>query len=190
MPILIVDDERKARRIYRTALAHLGYDLYEANSGPTALEKFQERKYDAAVLDLEMPGMDGFDLLETMQKRGVTTPAVLVMEDGDVPNRVRAMELGVIDFLPKVPAPDRLREMVSDVLIRHIPAPRIPDVRDCEYYLRFAKRSINLRDFRGAKEYLIKALDLDPNSIQAIHLVGVMLEMREEHQNGIRYSRL
>jgi len=185
MPILIVDDERKARRMYRGALSHLGYDLYEANSGPAALEKCEERKYDAAILDLEMPGMDGFDLLESMQQRGITTPAVFVMEDGDVPNRVRAMELGAIDFLHKLPAPEQLRDAVNDILIRHIPDLPVPDVRDCNYYLRSAKRSINLRDFPSAKKHLIKALDIDPESIQAIHLVGVMLEMREEHTNGI-----
>lgn len=185
MPILIVDDERKARRNYRAALADLGYDLYEANSGLAALEKCEERKYDVAVLDLEMPGMDGFDLLDTMHQRGMTTPSVIVMEDEDVPNRVRAMELGAIDFLPKRPDPRQLRDVVSDILLRHIPDCRAPDVLDCPYYLSLAKRSINLRDFKSAKAHLIKALDVDPNSIQAIHLVGVMLEIREEHENGI-----
>jgi FixJ family two-component response regulator len=132
-----------------------------------------------------MPGMDGFDLLESMQQRGITTPAVFVMEDGDVPNRVRAMELGAIDFLPKQPAPEQLRDAVNDILIRHISDLPVPEVRDCNFHLRSAKRSINLRDFAGAKKHLIKALDIDPESIQAIHLVGVMLEMREEHANGI-----
>jgi DNA-binding response OmpR family regulator len=120
-----------------------------------------------------------------MQERGMTTPAVFVVDDGDVPNRVRAMELGAIDFLPKAPAPDQLRNVVSDILIRHIPDLRAPLVCDCAYYVSQAKRSINLRDFPSAKRHLIKALDLDPESIQAIHLVGVMLETREEHENEI-----
>jgi DNA-binding NtrC family response regulator len=120
-----------------------------------------------------------------MQQRGATTPAVFVMEDGEPPNPVRAMELGAIDFLPKAPAPEQLRNAVSDILIRHIPDLPAPEVRDCNYYIRLAKRSINLRDFASAKRHLIKALDADSESAQAIHLIGVMLEMREEHENGI-----
>jgi len=175
--------------MYRAALEHTGYDLYEANSGEAALDRCVERKYDALIIGLQSSDMDGFDLLESMYERDIRTPAVLVMEDGDVPNPVRAMELGAIDFLPKPPPAEQLRQVVNDILIRHIPDPRVPDVRDCGWYLGLAKRSINLRDFNSAKAHLIKALDMDPHSIQAIHLVGVMLEMREEHEQSISVGR-
>jgi len=186
IPILIVDDEPNVRLMYRTALAGLGYDIFEANSGESALEQFRARKYEVAILDLRMPGMDGLELLGKMQQLGINTPVAIITAYGDVPNAVRAMELGAIDFLPKPPTPEQLRFVVHDILLRHS-APLSPvGGRDFDYYLRSAKRAINLRDFAAANRCLVKALDLDAGSRQAINLVGVMLEMREEHENAIR----
>jgi DNA-binding NtrC family response regulator len=186
IPILIVDDEPNVRLMYRAALAGQGYELFEADSGAAALTECLQRDHAMAILDIRMPGMDGFELLETMQARGFTTPVVFVTAFGDVPNAVRAMKLGAIDFLPKPPTPDQLRDVVRDVLARHVSTLRFSRVKDCDYYVRAAKRSINLRDFSTANKHLIKALDLDPSSIQAIHLAGVMLEMRGEHETLIR----
>jgi FixJ family two-component response regulator len=186
IPILIVDDEPNVRLMYRTALAGEGYTLFEADSGADALEICSQREHAAAILDLRMPGMDGFELLETMQARGVNTPVVFVTAYGDVPNAVRAMKLGAIDFLPKPPTPDQLRQIVRDIIARHVRPLSFSGVRDCDYYLRAAKRAINLRDFAAANKHLIKALDLDSGSIQAIHLAGVMLEMREEHEHSLQ----
>jgi DNA-binding NtrC family response regulator len=180
-----VDDEPNVRLMYRTALAGQGYELFEADSGADALKACDEREYAAAILDLRMPGMDGFELLETMQARGVTTPVIFVTAYGDVPNAVRAMKLGAIDFLPKPPTPDQLRQVVRDILDRHVRSHSFSGVQDCDYFLRAAKRAINLRDFASANKHLIKALDLSPGSIQAIHLAGVMLEMREEHEHSL-----
>jgi DNA-binding NtrC family response regulator len=185
IPILIVDDEPNVRLMYRTSLAGQGYELVEAASGAAALEACEGREFAAAILDLRMPGMDGFELLQTMQARGVTTPVVFVTAYGDVPNAVRAMKLGAIDFLPKPPTPDQLRAVLRDILARHVRTLSFSGVKDCDYYLRAAKRAINLRDFAAANNHLIKALDLDSDSIQAIHLAGVMLEMREEHEHAL-----
>ena len=186
VPILIVDDEPNVRLMYRAALAGNDYELFEADSAHAALEACEERDHALTILDLRMPGMDGFELLETMQARGVKTPAIYVTAYGDVPNAVRAMKLGAIDFLSKPPTPDQLREVVRDVLARHISPLSFSGVHDCDYYIRAAKRAINLRDFASANKHLIKALDLDSSSMQAIHLAGVMIEMRQEHENSLR----
>jgi len=99
------------------------------------------------------------------------------------------MELGAIDFLPKPPTPDQVRYVVHDILLRRSIPPSAPSERDFDYYLRSAKRAINLRDFPEANKHLIKALDIDAGSRQAINLVGVMLEMRQEHERGALTSR-
>ena len=74
------------------------------------------------------------------------------------------------------------RIIVSDILIRHESDASGPKPRDLQYYLRCAKRAINRREFEAAKRDLIRALDLDPKSLEALNLVSVMLEMREEHK--------
>jgi CheY-like chemotaxis protein len=184
VPILIVDDEANVRLMYRTALAGLGYDIFEANSAESAIEQFRERMPQAAILDMRMPGMDGLELLAKMHQLGITTPVAFITAYGDVPNAVRAMELGAIDFLPKPPTPDQLRDVVHDIILRQSASWAAFGVRDFDYYLRSAKRSINLRDFGEANRHLIKALDFNPGSKQAINLVGVMLEMRHEFEHG------
>jgi DNA-binding NtrC family response regulator len=183
-PILIVDDEPNIRLMYRAALAGLGYDLFEAASAESALDQFKTQKFDVAILDLRMPGMNGLELLARMHQLGITTPVAFITAYGDVPDAVRAMELGAIDFLPKPPTPEQLRDVVHDIVLRHSTALGASGARDFDYYLRSAKRAINLRDFPEANRHLIKALDINPASKQAINLVGVMLELRQEHEHS------
>jgi DNA-binding NtrC family response regulator len=182
--VLIVDDEPNVRLMYRAALAGLGYDVHEAISAEAALEQFRVQKYDAAILDLRMPGMNGLELLEKMHEVGIQTPVAFITAYGDEPNAVRAMELGAIDFLSKPPTPEQLRDVVKDILLRHAPEFLNVTEKDSEYYVRCAKRAINLRDFPAASKSLIKALDLDAGSRQAINLIGVMIEMREEFESA------
>jgi DNA-binding NtrC family response regulator len=182
--ILIVDDEPNVRLMYRASLSGLGYDLHEAASAEAALEQFRTQKFDAAILDLRMPGMNGLELLEKMHQVGIQTPVAFITAYGDEPNAVRAMGLGAIDFLSKPPTPDQLRDVVKDILLRHSPEFSSKADRDSDYYVRCAKRAINLRDFPAASKNLIKALDLNAGSKQAINLIGVMIEMREEFESA------
>ena len=185
--ILIVDDEPNVRLMYHSALESEKYELYEAESGAKALEQCKHRKHDAAILDLRMPGMDGLELLEQMHGRHVFTPVVIITAFADVPNAVSAMKLGAIDFLQKPILPEQLRAIVKDILVRHEPEKAHVEPLDFNYYLRCAKRAINLRDFTAAKRNLVKALELDSTSPQAFNLVGVMLEMREDYEQARRY---
>lgn len=185
--ILIVDDERNVRLMYRSVLEGT-YSVDEAESGAKALDRFVQHAYDLAVLDLQMPGMSGLELLEKMNGLNVKTPVVIITAFGDVPNAVYAMKLGAIDFLQKPLTPDQLRTVVKDILARHAPDGAAPeDPHDFDYYLRSAKRAINLRDFAVAKRNLVRALEIDNNSPQALNLAGVMLEMREEYDQAKRY---
>jgi DNA-binding NtrC family response regulator len=183
--VLIVDDEPNVRLMYRASLSGLGYDLHEAASAEAALEQFRTQKFDVGILDLRMPGMNGLELLEKMHQVGIQTPVAFITAYGEEPNAVRAMELGAIDFLSKPPTPDQLRDVVKDILLlRHSPEFSSKADRDSDYYVRCAKRAINLRDFPAASKHLIKALDLNPGSKHAINLSGVMIEMREEFESA------
>lgn len=186
--ILIVDDERNVRLMYRSALENL-YAVDEAESGAKALEMFVARRYGAAILDLRMPEMTGLELLEKMNELNIKTPVVIITAFGDVPNAVNAMKLGAIDFLQKPILPDQLRNIVLDLLSRHEPEPAGNQPRDFDYYLRSAKRALNLREFAEAKRCLIKALEFNAHSPAALNLAGVMLEMREEFDQAKRYYK-
>jgi len=185
--ILIVDDERNVRLMYRAALDNM-FNVEEADSAAGALEMFKDRRYDLAILDLRMPEMTGLELIEQMNHLGITTPVVFVTAYADVPNAVSAMKFGAIDFLQKPITPDQLRTVVKDVLVRHsVEERKTPEPHDFDYFLRCAKRAINLREFAAARRNLVSALEIDPNSPQALNLAGVMFEMREEFDQARRY---
>ncbi len=117
--ILIVDDERNVRMTYRAALETEGFEVAEAESGAMAVEKFAQSTFDVAVLDLRMPEMGGLELLEVMRDKNIKTPTVIITAYGDVPNAVKAMKLGAIDFLAKPVTPDELRTLLKEVIERH-----------------------------------------------------------------------
>jgi len=185
--ILIVDDEPNVRLAYRSALETEGYEIYEADSGQKALAECLARTHDAAILDINMPGIDGLELLCRMHDLKIYTPAVFITAYADVPNAVNAMKLGAIDFLKKPILPAQLRNIVKDILSRAETTGDVQEPRDFDYYMRSAKHAINLRDFVAAKRNLVKALDLNSNSPHALNLVGVMLEMREEYEQARKF---
>jgi DNA-binding NtrC family response regulator len=185
--ILIVDDERNVRLMYRAALDQM-FTVEETESPSKALQMLQDRHFDVAILDLRMPEMTGLELLEQMNHAGVTTPVVIITAYADVPNAVNAMKFGAIDFLQKPITPEQLRTIVKDILVRHSADERKSTVpHDYEYFLRCAKRAINLRDFNAARRNLVSALEIKPDSPQALNLAGVMFEMREEFDQARRY---
>ena len=97
------------------------------------------------------------------------------------------MKLGAIDFLQKPILPDQLRNIIKDILIRHESGKSKDEPQDFEYFLRCTKRAINLRDFVAAKQYIIKGLEMEPDSIHALNLAGVIFEMCEEFDQARRY---
>ncbi len=185
--ILVVDDERNVRLMYRAALEQM-FRVEEAESATKALELMAAHRYDVGILDLRMPEMTGLELLERMNQLGYTTPVVIITAYADVPNAVSAMKCGAIDFLQKPITPEQLRTIVKDILVRHaVDERKSPEPHDFDYFLRCAKRAINLRDFPAARRNLVSALEINPDSPQALNLAGVMFEMREEYDQARRY---
>jgi DNA-binding NtrC family response regulator len=187
--ILLVDDEPNVRLGYRVTLETEGWHASEAGDATEALLALSKAPFDLAILDLRLPEMDGISLLAEMRNRHFNTPVVIITAYGDVPNAVRAMKLGAIDFLQKPLTPKMLRAVVDDVLLRHAPPPvaAAPQRDDFHTHLVTAKRLINLQDFVGAKEHIIRALEINTNSAEAFNLAGVLHEMRKDYETAKKY---
>ena len=187
--ILIVDDEPNVRLGYRITLETEGYDVCEANGAAEAMDAFAVSRFDLAILDLRMPEKDGLDLLADLRAAHHSVPVVIITAYGDVPNAVRAMKLGAIDFRPKPLKPEMLRHVVTEVFERHAPQLTEKERKQDAFFTHVfaAKRLINLQDFAGAKAHLIRALELNPQSPEVLNLTGVFLEMREEYENAKKH---
>ncbi|MBA3963585.1 MAG: response regulator [Chthoniobacterales bacterium] len=186
--LLIVDDEPNVRLTYRAALELEGYSVAEANSAAAALEALMAENFDLAILDLRMPETDGLSLLAQMRSQGLATPAVFITAYGDLPNAVKAIKLGAIDFLQKPITPAQLRHVVEEIVERHENSePSKVETRDYAYHLRSAKRAINLRDFDSARRSLRNALHLDDRSAEGFNLGGVVAELSGDFKIAARY---
>ncbi|HKQ70778.1 MAG TPA: response regulator [Polyangiaceae bacterium] len=103
MRVLIVDDSKTARTICKRVLpATLLSDLVEASSGAEALTVCREQAIELMFLDLTMPEIDGYQVLETLQKEGRERPRVIIMSADVQPEaKERVLKLGALGFLPK-----------------------------------------------------------------------------------------
>ncbi|GAA5481352.1 response regulator [Haloferula sargassicola] len=113
--ILVVDDEPTLRLGFAYALTNPRMLATTASNGAEALEMLARGKFDAIVLDLRMPEVDGLSVIETMRKRGDDTPVVLCSAYITVHSAVTAIHHRVVDFLMKPVKPAELRAAVQAV---------------------------------------------------------------------------
>ena len=130
--------------------------------------------------------MDGLELLAKMRKNEIRVPALIVTAYSDVPNAVKAMKLGAIDFLQKPLRPDDLRSIVAEILKRHAGRDESP-AETFGAHIVAAKRCLNLRAFGKARLHLVKALELNAKSAEAFNLAGVLAEVLEDYDKAKKY---
>jgi CheY-like chemotaxis protein len=101
--VLLVDDEDQLRRVMKDLLEREGYIVAEARDGVQALDQVDQFGPDVIVLDLNLPGLDGYGVLSHLRSRPATqdVPVVVLTAKGDEDNEVRVFELGADDFLTK-----------------------------------------------------------------------------------------
>jgi DNA-binding response OmpR family regulator len=184
--ILIVDDETNVRLNFRMTLETEGYEVFECSSGEQAVQLLAEHSFALAILDIRMPGMDGLELLAKMREGGIRVPAMIVTAYSDVPNAVKAMKLGAIDFLQKPLRPEELRSIVTEILKRHT-AQDDSSAETFSAHIVAAKRCLNLRAFAKARLHLVKALELNAHSAEAFNLAGVLAEVLEDYDKAKKY---
>jgi CheY-like chemotaxis protein len=101
--VLLVDDEDQLRRVMKDLLERDGYLVHEARDGVQALDQVDRVAPDIIVLDLNLPGLDGYGVLAKLRSRPTTAdiPVIVLTAKGDEDNEVRVFELGANDFLTK-----------------------------------------------------------------------------------------
>ena len=114
--ILVAEDERPIADLIRLTLTGAGYTCVVAHDGAEAADLIEEQDFALAVLDIMLPQVDGYELLEYLQTTG--TPAIFVTAKAAVADRVRGLRLGAEDYIVKPFAPAELVARVETVLRR------------------------------------------------------------------------
>ncbi|MGB6222849.1 response regulator transcription factor [Haloferula sp.] len=99
-PLLVVDDDRKLAGLIRDYLTPLGWRVEMRHTGPEGLEAARDGSYEAVILDVMMPGMDGFEVLRELRKTS-NVPVLMLTAMGEEADRIVGLEMGADDYLPK-----------------------------------------------------------------------------------------
>ncbi len=101
MRVVVVEDEERVASFIAKGLEGAGYVTEVAATGRAALDAIQERGADLILLDVGLPDIDGFAVLAELRKTDQETPVIMLTARGDVPSRVRGLDLGADDYLAK-----------------------------------------------------------------------------------------
>jgi len=148
MKLLLAEDTRDLNRVVTAMLRHEGYIVDSAYDGEEALVDILSNGYDAIILDIMMPKMDGLSVLREMRKRGINTPVLLLTAKAEVDDRVEGLDAGADDYLPK---PFAMKELLARI--------RAMTRRRTEYstdLLRFGDFTLNAENFELASENSVR----------------------------------
>ncbi|MCC4292987.1 MAG: response regulator transcription factor [Pseudomonadota bacterium] len=108
MKILVVEDDKALRHSLEASLLAVGFELRSTDSGDQALHLEATERFDAAVLDIGLPDIDGFEVLKAFRRRGSQTPVLMLTARDALGDRVAGLDFGADDYLVKPFAPSEL----------------------------------------------------------------------------------
>ena len=183
--ILVADDEKSIRLTVSQALSSQGYEVATAVDGNTALEQLQASSPDLLLLDIQMPGMDGIEVLQKAIAQQPSLKVVMVSAHGSVDNAVEAMKLGAIDYLQKPFTPKELRELVSRVLNREaVPAD------DYDAQIASARNMASTGKYEGAIALAKQCIGSHPENAAGFNLLGELLEITGNQTEALKNYRV
>lgn len=121
MRILVVEDEKKLANFIKHGLEEEKYIVEVANDGEKGLELAMNNHYDAILLDVMLPGKDGFTILRELRNAGISVPVMMLTARGATEDRVMGLDLGADDYLPKPFSFEELAARLRSILRRTSP---------------------------------------------------------------------
>jgi DNA-binding response OmpR family regulator len=112
MRILVVEDEKRIARFLKKGLEEESYAVDVATDGPAALDWVAGARYDVILLDVMLPGLNGFEVSRVLRERGVTTPILMLTARDEIDDRVTGLDSGADDYLAK---PFAFKELLARI---------------------------------------------------------------------------
>jgi len=128
--ILLVEDSTAQAAVYRSYLEAEGHHVHAVGSGEAALDYLQRRQPAAMLLDLQLPGIQGLEVMSRIREQGKAVPVVVISDHGSTDNVVEAMRLGAVDFVTKPFGRSRLGVTVNNAIRQRELAAIVETYRD------------------------------------------------------------
>ena len=178
--ILVVDDEERNLRLMTAMLEPEGYDVVLAGNGTEALQKAREEFPDVVLLDIMMPGLDGFEVAKQLKdsEETRTVPIIMVTALNEVGDRVKALEVGADDFLSKPVDKTELKARVRSSL----------KVKAYHDHMRDYQKELESQ-VTGRTQHLLQALEqIKYRSLETIYRLSKASEYRTKTPGSTFYG--
>jgi two-component system response regulator CpxR len=165
IPLLLIDDDRSLASLLSEYCSAAGFSISSAPNGEAGLLKSRQQHFFLIILDVMMPGIDGFEVLRRLRQSTDTPVLMLSTRDAGI-DRVRGLEGGADDYLPKPFQPEELVARIKSILRRVYPKEPIDQVNVGDLVLHEAERTVTSAgfafDLTGAEFSLLRLLMLSP----------------------------
>jgi DNA-binding response OmpR family regulator len=129
--VLVIDDDRKLCRLIRDYLEPMGYAVAAAHTGPEGVDKAVSEPWQAVILDVMLPGFDGFEALKRI-RRQCDVPVLMLTARGEEADRIVGLEIGADDYLPKTFSTRELLARLRAVTRRAVRRPSAGEAAEAE----------------------------------------------------------
>ena len=191
--ILIVDDDNRIRDLLKEYLKENDYIVSTSENAENAKVKLSHLKFDLIVLDVMMPGQDGYDFTKEIKKK-INIPIILLTAKGEVENRIKGLELGADDYLGKPFEPKELLLRIKNIINKnnkidlnatHFVGNAQIDLNKMNINLGERNKKINSSE----KKVLIEMLS-NPGKIYSREEIGKMSGISQERSIDVMITRL
>ena len=191
--ILIVDDDNRIRDLLKEYLKENNYIVSTSENAENAKIKLTHFKFDLIVLDVMMPGQNGYDLTKEI-KKNIEIPIILLTAKGEVENRIKGLELGADDYISKPFEPKELLLRIKNIInknnkinlnIKHFVGNAQIDLNKMNISLGEKNKKINSSE----KQVLIKMLE-NPGKTYSREEIGKISGISQERSIDVMITRL
>ena len=191
--ILVVDDDNRIRDLLKEYLSENQYIVSTSENAENAKMKLTQFRFDLIVLDVMMPGQNGYELTKDIRKN-IKTPIILLTAKGEVENRIKGLELGADDYIGKPFEPKelllRIRNIINknnkiDLNTKHLIGNVQVDLNKMSINLGKKNKKINLSE----KKVLIEML-ANPGKTYSREEIGKIADISQERSIDVMITRL
>lgn len=192
--ILVIDDDTRLRGLLQKYLSNNDFEVSEAANAAEALDLIQLFSFDLLIMDVMMPGQDGYTLTKQLRENGYEIPILMLTAMGDIDNRITGLENGADDYLTKPFEPKELLLRIHNILRRAQSLGKAQSVSFGPYTYKI-NAGLLLKENEAvslttAEQELLRALAQKPNQVLSRETLANMLKTDNIRTVDVQITRL